>query len=163
MTSTPPAGSQAPSDLDLEASIEVDAPPERVWAVVSDLARMGEWSPECRRMIVLGRPRVGAQVIGVNRRGLITWPTTSTITRLEPGRVIAWRVRENGAEWSYELHPIETGTRLVERRTLAPGDLTAFSRLFTRVFLGGVAAHDEELLAGMRASLARIRTAVDRG
>ncbi len=45
------SGSAAPL---LEASVEIDASPAQAWAVLSDLRRMGEWSPECRRVRVLG-------------------------------------------------------------------------------------------------------------
>ena len=38
----------------IEGSIEIDAPPARVWEVVSDLRRMGEWSPQCKKMIIRG-------------------------------------------------------------------------------------------------------------
>ena len=34
--------------LHREASIEIQASPEAIYALVSDLPRMGEWSPECR-------------------------------------------------------------------------------------------------------------------
>ncbi|MBV8986815.1 MAG: SRPBCC family protein, partial [Acidimicrobiia bacterium] len=30
----------------IEESIDIDAPPERLYDMVSDLSRMGEWSPE---------------------------------------------------------------------------------------------------------------------
>ena len=43
----------------LEADIEIDASPDQVWSVVSDLARMGEWSPECRKVVVFGAARKG--------------------------------------------------------------------------------------------------------
>jgi uncharacterized protein YndB with AHSA1/START domain len=43
----------------LEADIEIDAAPDRVWSVVSDVARMGEWSPECRKIVVFGSTRRG--------------------------------------------------------------------------------------------------------
>ena len=37
--------------LPLSASVEVAASPEQVWEVVSDVRRMSEWSPECRRIV----------------------------------------------------------------------------------------------------------------
>jgi uncharacterized protein YndB with AHSA1/START domain len=61
-------------ELTLEATIDVDAAPAEVWAVVSDLRRMGEWSPECRRMVAWGGVREGAWVLGVNRRGPMVRP-----------------------------------------------------------------------------------------
>jgi len=32
-----------------EASVVIEAPPEAVWSVISDVTRVGEWSGECRR------------------------------------------------------------------------------------------------------------------
>ena len=62
----------------LEATIEITASPEQVWRVVSDLKRMGEWSPQCRRMIVRGGPvSAGTTTININKKGLLVWPTTS--------------------------------------------------------------------------------------
>lgn len=146
----------------LEATIEVEATPDQVWAVVSDLERMAEWSPECRMMKVLGAAREGAHVIGVNKRGLAVWPTNSRIVRYEPGRAIAWRVYENRTTWSYELDETPTGTTITERR-VAPQGISTASKLLSKAVLGGVENHDAEPLEGMQAGLARIRTAVERG
>lgn len=144
----------------LSASVEVAAPPEQVWAVVSDVRRMSEWSPECRRIVVLGSPKqgVGTTFLGVNRRGWAAWPTTSKVVRHEPGRAIAWRTRESGATWSYELAPSGTGTRLTGRRELA--SYTLGTRLMAPL-IGGAQGHDEELAAGIRTTLERIRATVE--
>jgi hypothetical protein len=53
----------------LDASIEIAAPVADVWRTVSDVRRTGEWSPECRRVVPLGRVRNGTWLIGFNRRG----------------------------------------------------------------------------------------------
>jgi hypothetical protein len=146
----------------VSATVDIAAPVDEVWAVVSDLTRMGEWSPECRRVLVVGRPRagVGTRLLGINRRGPAVWPTLSRVVRHEPERAIAWRVRESAATWSYELAPVEGGTRLTARRELA-----AYSPL-TRVaapLIGGAQGHDDELAAGLRTTLARIRETVEGG
>jgi len=52
----------------IEANIEIDAPPREVWAVVSDLKRVGEWSPQCLRMRVFGPVRLGARAVNLNRQ-----------------------------------------------------------------------------------------------
>lgn len=145
----------------LEASVDIAAPRPAVWEVVSDLRRMGEWSPECLRMQVFGAPREGAWAVGLNRRRLAVWPTTSRITRWEPAYAVAWRVFESGAEWTYELHEAPLGTRLTERRTLPPAGMHRFAAVFARVFLGGATGHDAELLDGMRTTLLRIKVAVE--
>lgn len=147
----------------LEADIEIDASPHQVWSVVSDIARMGEWSPECRKVMVFGATRKGAHVVGLNRRRWTVWPTNSRIVRYEPGRAIAWRVYENRATWSYELEPAaDGGTHLIERRTLPPAGIAPVSAALAKVFLGGVDGHDSELLGGMNTTLERIKAEVER-
>jgi uncharacterized protein YndB with AHSA1/START domain len=146
--------------LPITASVEISAEPDRVWSVVSDVTRMPEWSPELRRLYPIGgrRPRVGMNLLGINRRGLAVWPTTSTVTRLEPSRAVAWRTRESGATWTYELEPTGSGTRLTGRR-----DLPAFT-LGTRLMaplIGGATGHDEELAAGIRSTLEQIKATVE--
>lgn len=147
----------------LRAAVHVDAPLERVWQVVSDLRRMGEWSPECFAVRVWGgRMREGAWLTGVNRRKAVVWPTTSRIHRYDEGRAIGWTVLESGARWEYELAPGEHGgTRLDERREM-PRGATWLAHGFATLFLGGEARHDEEALAGMHTTLARMKEAAER-
>lgn len=146
--------------LPISASVEIEAPPESVWGVVADVSRMSEWSPECRKIVVLGTPKqgLGTKLLGINRRGMAVWPTTSTVVRFEPGKGVAWRTRESGATWTYELAPASGGTRLTGRR-----DLDGF-RPLTRVaapLIGGAVGHDHELADGIRATLERIKSAVE--
>ena len=69
--------------LPISASVEVSATPEAVWEAVSDVSRMSRWSPECRKIVVLGSPKqgVGTKLLGINRRGWAVWPTTSKVVR----------------------------------------------------------------------------------
>ncbi|MEI2776628.1 MAG: SRPBCC family protein [Tetrasphaera sp.] len=144
----------------LAATIEIAAPAEAVWAVVSDVRRTGEWSPECRKVLARGPVSEGSRIVGLNRRGLIVWPTTAKVVRCEPGKAIAWRVTENGTTWSYELEPSATGTRLTERREASAG-VTRLSATFTAALLGGNDEHSDELEQGMRAGLATIKQIVE--
>lgn len=146
----------------LESSIDIDAPPERVWEIVSDLRRMGEWSPQCRRMVVFGPVRPGTRTLNVNRKGLRVWPTTAKVVAVSPNEHLAFRVGENATTWSYTLEASSTGGTTVTERREAPDGTTAFSRFFVRRFLGGTAALERDLLAGMRATLARIKTEAER-
>ncbi len=90
----------------IEASIEIDAAPARVWELVSDLRNMPRWSPQCRRTIVRGGVmREGAKLVNINRRGLLFWPTQSMVTDFVPDERIAFRVKENWTIWSFDLEP----------------------------------------------------------
>ncbi len=71
-----------------EASIVMDAPPDDVWALVADVTRMGEWSPENKGAEWLDGatgPAVGARFKGRNQRGKSRWSTKCEITASRPG------------------------------------------------------------------------------
>jgi uncharacterized protein YndB with AHSA1/START domain len=144
----------------LETSIEIAASPERVWAVLADPSRMPQFSPQCVRMIPIGKPRAGTLTVNLNRDGWKFWPTTSRILRYEKNSALAFRVSQNRTVWTYTLEPTETGTRLVERRDV-PNGTTWVSRTLIAAVLGGETAFEENLVRGMDESLAKIRSAVE--
>jgi uncharacterized protein YndB with AHSA1/START domain len=88
-------------------SIQIDKPAETVWAMVSEVTRMGSWSPETRSTEWIDGatgPAVGAHFKGTNRKGLIRWTTKVRITECEPGRVFAFTTlagKRDATEWSY--------------------------------------------------------------
>lgn len=153
----------ATQPLPISATLEMAVPPQTVWEVVSDLARMPEFSPELRRVVPLNRRRgLGQRVLGINRRKAVVWPTTSVVTRWEPGRAVAWHTKESAATWVYEIEPTPgaggtTVSRVTVRRVLPSYSLG--SKLLTPV-LGGARGHDEELQHGLATTLERIRAAV---
>jgi uncharacterized protein YndB with AHSA1/START domain len=144
----------------LQAQIDIDAPVATVWALVSDLSRMPQWSPQCRLMKALGPVRQGTRTINVNRRNKMFWPTTCVVTEVIPEKKMAFQVNQNGTIWSYELEPTAAGTRLVESRHAENG-VTAFSTLSINAMLGGVPNFERELVDGMNASLSRIKAAAE--
>ncbi len=145
----------------LQAEIEINAPVSKVWGLVSDLNRMPQWSPQCRKMKALGPLRPGTRTLNLNRRNLLFWPTTSTITEVIPERKLAFRVDVNKTVWTYELEPTKTGTRLVESRHADDG-VSAISAGLTKTVLGGIEPFEKELVEGMNLSLARIKAAAER-
>jgi len=144
----------------LQAQIDIDAPVATVWALVSDLSRMPQWSPQCRLMKALGPVRQGTRTINLNRRNKMFWPTTCVLTEVIPEKKMAFQVNQNGTIWSYELEPTDAGTRLVESRHAENG-VTAFSTLSINAMLGGVPNFERELVDGMNASLSRIKAAAE--
>ncbi len=144
----------------LQAEVDINAPVSKVWALVSDLRRMPQWSPQCRLMKPIGQLRPGARTVNFNRRGFLFWPTTCRITEVIPEKKLAFRVNENNTVWSYELEPTEAGTRLVETRHAENGT-TAVSNFLVGKFMGGVPSFEQELIEGMNASLTRIKSAAE--
>ena len=144
----------------LQTQIDIDAPLDKVWELITDTRRMPEWSPQCRKMKTLGPLRQGTRTLNVNRRKRLYWTTTSTITEVIPQRKFAFRVNTNNTIWSYELEPTATGTRVVESRHAENGVKPASNFLVNMLF-GGVPSFEDELVDGMNASLARIKAAAE--
>ncbi|GAB4085408.1 hypothetical protein GCM10028784_20380 [Myceligenerans cantabricum] len=147
-----------------EESVWIDAEPRAVWELISDVTRMGEWSPECRRCSWRGRARgVGAQFIGWNRRRGVVWVTNNRVEEWEPGRAFAFRTTTNGVRWGYRLTPRDGGTLITEWWDVS-GQSDRQHRLsasFANSALGGFPAHTAELRAGMRATLARVKASAE--
>jgi hypothetical protein len=103
----------------VSSAIEIDAAPEVVYALVSDVTRTGEWSPECVRCRWLGGATfadAGARYRGVSRNGWRRWSTTSTIRDARPGVELVWDVsylRRPVARWSYRLRSVDGGRTLL--------------------------------------------------
>jgi hypothetical protein len=98
---------------DLSESLTVAAPADLVYALVADLPRMGEWSPECERVTWRGGATcaaAGAQFIGHNRAGAVRWMTQGRVVVAEPGRHLAFEISFGLlkiARWAYAIAPCE--------------------------------------------------------
>lgn len=147
----------------IEESIDIDATPEAVWTVISDLKRMGEWSPQCRKMIVRGPVQLGTKTININRRGLLVWPTTSKVVRFSPNQEIGFHILENRSVWSYTISPSASGAgvRVTERRELPAGTTSKVSSVLVDKILGGTETFEEELKLGMAETLGKIKRAAE--
>jgi carbon monoxide dehydrogenase subunit G len=115
-----------------QESIEIAATPEAVYALVSDVARTGEWSPVCQQCQWEegDGPRVGARFSGRNVTADRTWETTSTVTAAEAGREFAWEVGKGFVRWGYRTEPANGGTRLTESWEFTAAGLEYFSSTF---------------------------------
>lgn len=125
---------------DVSVTKDIPAPADDVWALVADLPRMGEWSPENEGGEWLGGadgPAPGAKFRGSNRNGSKTWKTVATIVDADPGRRLSFRVTAMGlkvSEWAYDIEPTDTGCRVTESWTdMRPGFFKPIARLATGV------------------------------
>jgi uncharacterized protein YndB with AHSA1/START domain len=101
----------------------IESPAERLYGMVADMPRMGEWSPECQQVEWVDGstgPAEGAQFVGHNRtgpRGLIKWSRGGRVLTADPGREFAFATEEGGKEsvvWRYRFEPVERGTKVTE-------------------------------------------------
>ena len=107
----------------IEESIDVGAPPERLYDMVSDLSRMGEWSPENRGGKWMGGATgaaEGAKFKSRNRIGWRRWSTVAHIVTANPPKEVAWESRSFGlkiALWRYQFEANATGGTTVTEST----------------------------------------------
>ncbi len=144
---------------------EIAAPAEQVWAMVSDVTRMGEWSPENEGGTWLGDapgPRPGAKFRASNRLGKKQWKTVATVVDADPGRRFSFSVAAAGlkvAEWGYAFEPTAVGCRVTETWTdRRPGFFKPIARLAT-----GVADRATHNRTGMEQTLERLAAAAESG
>ncbi len=105
---------------EISVTVDIHAPAAEVWAMVADLTRMGEWSPENEgatwRKGATG-PVPGARFSSTNSQGSKSWTTSGTIVEAEPGRVISFRITVGPvkvAVWRYSFEEIPGGCRVTE-------------------------------------------------
>jgi uncharacterized protein YndB with AHSA1/START domain len=110
------------------AEVYVEAPPERVWPLVSDIFLMPGLSGELRQVEWLGGatgPALGHRFAGRNANpALGEWETVSTIVACDEPRCFAWAVGDPdhpGATWRFTLRPDGTGTVLQQWAQMGPG------------------------------------------
>jgi uncharacterized protein YndB with AHSA1/START domain len=105
----------------------IQAPPERVWELVSDIGLMPELSTELQSVRWLDGvtgAALGHRFLGRNAHpALGSWETTSTIVEYDEPRRFAWAVGDPGHPWSvwrFTLRPQGTGTALEQWTQLGP-------------------------------------------
>jgi uncharacterized protein YndB with AHSA1/START domain len=141
--------------------IEIAASPEAVYALISDVTRMGEWSPECHTCVwkegAPGTP--GATFKGSNKQGLMRWSTVAKVLVAEPGREFAFATRSGDRDstvWRYRLEPSGTGTLVTEsyEAVYTPKLIAIAEKYLLR-------NRPEQLQQGMQATLGRIKTVAE--
>ena len=152
-----------PMNEPVSVSREVSATPEAVWALVSDLTRMGEWSPEARGGRWAGGadgPSVGTVFRGRNRNGLYRWRTKVTVIECDPPRRFAFRLNiplMGGCDWVYDIEPTGEGCRVTESWV----DFRKRSLVVVGRILSGVADRATHNRAGMEQTLERLAAVVE--
>src|SRR3954447_10814377 len=109
-------------------TVHINAAPEKVWDLVSDVTKIGRYSPETFEGEWLDGatgPALGAKFRGHvkrNGKGPIYW-TTCIVTACEPGREFAFGVGPSAEKalnvWGYKLEPSGDGTDVTESFQLA--------------------------------------------
>lgn len=144
----------------LTASTEVQAIAEQVYAVISDVTRIPQWSPETKRAERIDADHFRAW----NRRRLGRWQTRAKIVDADPGHRFSFVVQAFGGDWTEWTYLMEPGshpgsTRLTESFRMCVGfPVTAV--VFEHLFL---LVHDRraDLQTNLQVSVDRIRAIVE--
>lgn len=148
-------------------SIVVASDPQRLYDLVTDVTRMGEYSPEATgaRGVPDHPLGVGDRFVGTNKRGPIVWLTQCTVRVADPGVAFVFDVDAGPvpvSRWRYDFRPTGDGTEIVEtwidRRT---GPLGLPMRAFGRLLIPeDRAVHNRR---NMQATLAAIKAKAENG
>ncbi len=144
--------------------LDISADAHLLYAMVSDLPRIGEWSPECEAVEweddatipVAGTTFVGHNAVGPGRR--IRYSRHGRVLVAEPGREFTFITDEGGresTEWSYRFEPRGDGTTRVSESYRVRWIPT-----WARILDVPLNRH-KELLEGMRITLERLRATAE--
>ncbi|ANH39617.1 Polyketide cyclase / dehydrase and lipid transport [Nocardioides dokdonensis FR1436] len=143
-----------------QESIAVEAPPEVLYDLVSDIRRTGEWSPVCADCWWHDESeagRVGAWFTGRNELPHRTWETRSQVVAAERGREFAWVVGDGFVRWGFSMAPDRAGTLLTESWEFLPDGITFFETTFSDEAPAQIADRTRQALDGIPRTLAAIK------
>ena len=147
----------------IEITREIAASPDAVYAAISDVTRMGEWSEECHTCAWddgVDGPAVGATFQGHNRNGDHEWTTQGTVIDADPGRAFAFECSMfdfHFSTWGYLIEPTGSGSRVTEwSEDLRPESALEFSKQ-----MSGIDDRDARNRQTMAGTLDRLAAALE--
>lgn len=151
------------NELQQQASVVIARPAGDLYEMISDVTRMGEWSPVCTGCWWDdgGGPQVGAWFTGRNEIPGRTWETRSQVVVAEPGRAFAFCVGGDRVRWGYEFEPVEGGTEVTETWEFLPAGLAFFEERFGPEAGTQVAERAEAARTGMPTTLEALKRAAE--
>lgn len=152
-------------DLTHAESIDVARPPEILYDMVSDVTRMGEWSPICTacRWDDGAGPTPGSWFTGRNEVPGRVWETRSQIEVAERPREFTFVVGEGFVRWSYTFAHADGGTRLTESWEFLPAGIARFHERYGDDAEAQIADRIAAAHRGIPETLAAIKRAAEAG
>ncbi|MGB3736865.1 MAG: SRPBCC family protein [Ilumatobacter sp.] len=152
------------SPLHGSATVHVDATPDAVFALLTDLDRLPALSPENERCEFLGESsviEVGATFRGHNRAGDYEWHADCVVTELEPGRRFAYEVPpkfEHATTWAYAIEPDTDGNGCTVTETFHAPLLG-----LPDIYPGRIEGRRDNLEQACQSTMANLKAAVEGG
>jgi carbon monoxide dehydrogenase subunit G len=132
--------------MKFSSSVEIDAPPEKVWALVNEFEEWPQWIPSIKKIEKLSEGALGeGSKICVTAKSTITVKLLMTITEFVPRQHAVMQGKVLGTEMTryYTIDPMNGGTRLT-----AGGEVSGLLAYLVR--LGGQALSEEIVQAAKR-------------
>ena len=151
------------SSLQYSESIVVARSPEALYDMVSDVTRMGEWSPICTACWWDDGdgPRAGAWFTGRNELPERTWETRSQVVAADRGREFAFEVNSGWVRWGYTFTAVDSGTQVTESWEFLPTGIAGFHDRYGNGAEAQIANRTEAAHRGIPATLAAIKKAAE--
>lgn len=150
-----------PAPVSARVERRIAASPEALYDLVTDVTRMGEWSPETIEAKWIGGATSavpGARFKGTNKLGSSTWSTKPTVVDADRGRRFSFQVPgKAGARWTYEFSADGDDTIVVESVEQQKGSPRFIGWLQRRA---GVTDRSAHLAEGMATTLDRLAAVV---
>jgi hypothetical protein len=144
-------------------SMVIARSPEDLYDMVSDVTRMGEWSPVCTGCTwdEGDGPYVDAGFTGRNVLPTRTWETHSKVVAADRGREFAFVVGDSYVRWGYTFTQIDAGTQVTESWELLPAGLAMFADRFGPDAESQIADRTQLAHTGIPLTLAAIKKAAE--
>ena len=153
------------ANLHHSGSVVAACSPEEAYDLVSDITRMGEWSPVCKACWwdEGDGPRVGAWFTGRNEVPGRVWETRSQVVAAERGREFAFAVGGAWVRWGYTFRSVEGGTEITESWEFLPAGIERFHERYGDDAEAQIADRVASAHTGIPATLAAIRKTAEAG
>jgi hypothetical protein len=150
-------------ELEYSASVVIAGEPNAIYELVSDITRMGEWSPICKACWWDSGdgPKVGGWFTGRNETPDRIWETRSQVVAAEPGREFAFIVGQGFVRWGYLFEPDDGGTRLTESWEFLPAGIEVFHERYGADADNQIAQRSAAAQSGIPLTLAAIKAAAE--
>jgi hypothetical protein len=152
------------TSLSYSEPIVISRSAETLYDLVSDVTRMGEWSPVCKACwwdSGITTPQVGAWFTGRNEIPGRTWETRSEVVAAAPAREFAFLVGGAWVRWGYTFTPVDGGTQVTESWEFLPAGLARFEERYGADAQAEIADRTEAARAGIPVTLAAIKRAAE--
>ena len=152
--------------LTYSESVVIARSPGDLYEMVSDVTRMGEWSPVCTACWwdEGSGPTVGAWFTGHNELpDRDPWETRSLVVAASPGKEFAFTVGGTWTRWGYSFTPVPGGTQVTESWEVLPDGVKRFHDRFGADAAAQLGNRFEAARTGIPETLRALKRAAEGG